>query len=331
MALGLDIGTCNLVCARLTYDQKVETKRLRNSFVEIDDEQRARLALGSLDAVHLKNKSYIVGDEAVSIARILNKPLRRPMADGVLNPQEKEGRTIVSSLVKALLGEPTEDGEKCAFSVPAQAVDNIKAGTVWHTGFFSNLLEDLGYEAEPVNEALAIIYAECANEDHCGIAISHGAGQVNVAASYKLVGTLEFSIARSGDWIDINSSNATGTSIAKVLKIKEDPRFDLMSPSTLDEDIGPALAYHYKAMIKYELKHLITEWMKMGSQLDFPDAIPVILSGGTAAIKGFQELWVQELRKFEKQNKLPFEISEVRTARDPFGAVAKGLLSYALA
>jgi len=330
MSVGLDIGTANLLVARQS-GQSVEVKRLRNSFIEMDEEQRQRLASSTLNAVHLGNKSFIVGDEAISLARILNKEVRRPMSAGVLNPEERDGRMVISTLVKTLLGEPKEDFEKCAFSVPALPVDNpSKSGTVWHTGFFSQLLEELGYDPEPVNEALAIIYSECANDDHCGIAISHGAGQVNVAASYKLIASIEFSVARSGDWIDANSAAATGTSIAKILKIKEDPDFDLRNPEALDDEIGSAIMYHYKAMIKHELTHLVKEWNKMKTQLDFPSAIPIILSGGTASLKGFKELWIEELDRFHKRSPLPFKVSEVRLAKDPMGAVARGLLTSAL-
>jgi hypothetical protein len=177
---------------------------------------------------------------------------------------------------------------------------------------------------------LAIIYAECADDDHSGIALSHGGGQINICASYKLVGTLEFSISRSGDWIDAATAAAVGFPIAKVLKVKEDPAFDLLTASKEEDEIGQALYYHYKAMIKYEIQALIKEWVKMQSQLDFPSAIPIILSGGTACVKGFKDLWESELEKVQKRTPLPFQIKEVRMAKDPLGAVARGLLTYAL-
>jgi len=329
MSVGLDLGTANLVAARLT-GKSVTTKRLRNAFVGIDDEQKQRLAQGNLNAVHIKDKAYIVGDEAIAIARILNQEVRRPMSSGVLNPDEKDGRAVISALVKALVGEPDEDFEKCCFSIPAVPVDNLKANNVWHTGFFSQLLEDLGYAPEPVNEALAIVYAECADDNHTGICISHGAGQVNIACSYKLVGSLEFSICRSGDWIDNNTAAAVGIPVARVLKVKEDPDFDLQNPDALDEEIGPALYYHYAAMIKYEIQHLVQQWSKMKSQLDFPEAIPIILSGGTASLRGFKELWERELNRFSRKAPLPFKVKEIRMAQDPLGAVARGLLTYAM-
>jgi hypothetical protein len=331
MGRSLDVGTSNLVTAKMDKkDGQIEVKKLRNAFVEIDDEQKQRLAAGSLNAVHIKDKAYIVGDDAISIARILNKEVRRPMASGILNPAEKEGRDVIGALVKALIGEPEFEDERCCFSVPAVPVDNPKANTVWHAGFFSQLLENFGYSPEPVNEALAIVYAECAEDDHSGIALSHGGGQINICASYKLVGTLEFSISRSGDWIDSMTSSAIGAPIAQVLKIKEDPQFDLLNASSLDDEIGQALYYHYKALIRYEIQTLMKEWSKMKSQLDFPSAIPIILSGGTASLRGFKELWEEELKKFQAKNPLPFKIKEVRMARDPLGAVARGLLTYAL-
>jgi len=328
MAIGIDVGTANLLVARM-LDQNVEIKRVRNAFIDINDDQKRHLATGGLNAVHIKDSVYIVGDEAISVARILNKEVRRPMASGILNPSEKEGRSVISTLVRALIGDPESDGERACFSVPAKPVD-FSANTIWHSGFFSQLLEALGYSPEPVNEALAIIYSECAADDHSGIAISHGGGQINICASYKLVGTLEFSIARGGDWIDATTASSLGTSIAQVLKVKEDPSFDLLAIKESEEEIGQAIYYHYKSLIRYELQNLVKEWAKMKSQLDFPDAIPIVLSGGTASIKGFRALWVEELEKFQKKNPLPFKIREVRMAKDPMGAVARGLLIHAL-
>lgn len=331
MATALDVGTSNLVAAKMDKKSgQMEVKRLRNAFIDITDEQKQRLAAGSLNAVHIKDSAYIVGDDAISIARILNREVRRPMASGILNPAEKEGRDVISALVKALVGEPEVEGEKCCFSVPAVPVDNPKANTVWHAGFFSQLLDTFGYDSEPVNEALAIIYAECAEDDHSGIAISHGGGQINICASYKLVGTLDFSISRSGDWVDAMTSAAIGAPIAQVLKVKEDSQFDLLNASAIDDEIGQALYYHYKALIRYELQTLMKEWVKMKSQLDFPAPIPIVLSGGTASLKGFKELWEEELKRFQAKNPLPFKIKEVRMAKDPLGAVARGLLLYAL-
>lgn len=331
MGKSLDVGTSNLVTAKMDKKEgQIEVKKLRNAFVCIDEEQKQRLAAGSLNAVHIKDNAYIVGDDAISIARILNKEVRRPMASGILNPAEKEGRDVIGALVKALIGEPEFEGERCCFSVPAVPVDNPKANTVWHSGFFSQLLEGFGYEPEPVNEALAIIYAECADDEHSGIAISHGGGQINICASYKLVGTLEFSISRSGDWIDSMTSAAIGAPIAQVLKVKEDPQFDLLNASSIDDEIGQAIFYHYKALIRYELQTLMKEWAKMKSQLDFPAPIPIVLSGGTALLKGFKDLWEEELNKFQLKNPLPFKIKEIRMASDPLSSVAKGLLTYAL-
>lgn len=331
MSVGCDIGTANLVAARMDKkDGQLEIKKLRNAFIDINEEQKQRLAAGSLNAVHIKDKAYIVGDDALSIARILGREVRRPMASGILNPAEKEGRDVIGALVKALIGEADCKGTRCCFSVPALPIDNPNANTVWHTGFFSQLLENLGYNPEPVNEALAIIYAECGDDDHSGIAISHGGGQINICASYKLVGTLDFSISRGGDWIDSQTSSAIGSPIAQVLRVKEDPDFDLLNAASLDDEIGQAIYYHYKALIRYELQALMKEWAKMKSQLDFPAPIPIVLSGGTASLKGFKELWEEELKKFQAKNPLPFKIKEVRMAKDPLGSVARGLLVYAL-
>ena len=94
---------------------------------------------------------------------------------------------------------------------------------------------------------------------------------------------------------------------------------------------GESLFFHYSSMIRYEIQHLVTQWLKMRGQLDFPAPVPIILSGGTALVKGFKELWEKELDKVRKRNALPFQVKEIRMAKDPLGAVARGLLIYAMA
>lgn len=329
MAIGFDLGTANLLVAK-QIGNEIEIKRIRNAFIDVNEEQAQRLIAGALNTVCIKNDTFIVGDDAVAIARILNRELRRPMASGVLNPSERDGRNVIAAIAKEMIGKAKDEGEKCCFSIPATPIDTKTNTTTWHQGFFSQLLENLGYTPDAVNEALAIIYAECANDDHSGIAISHGGGQINICASYKLVGTLNFSIARGGDWIDSQTASAIGATIAQVLKVKEDPSFDLRTASSSDDELAQAIYYHYKALIKYEIQMLLREWAKMKSQLDFPAPIPIVLSGGTALLKGFKDLWEEELNKFQMKNSLPFKIKEVRMASDPLSSVAKGLLTYAL-
>ena len=53
--------------------------------------------------------------------------------------------------------------------------------------------------------------------------------------------------------------------------------------------------------------------------------LPLVLSGGTSAPRGFAERFTRAL----KQRDFPLEIARVQLARDPFGAVAQGALTAA--
>jgi actin-related protein len=54
--------------------------------------------------------------------------------------------------------------------------------------------------------------------------------------------------------------------------------------------------------------------------------VPIVLSGGTAKPKGFRELFERMLRS----KPMPLEVSEIRMARDPLTATARGALIAAL-
>ena len=57
----------------------------------------------------------------------------------------------------------------------------------------------------------------------------------------------------------------------------------------------------------------------------FDEPIPVAVSGGSVQARGFKK----EFEKALKNIKLPFEISEIKLAKDPFNSTAKGALMAA--
>jgi imidazole glycerol phosphate synthase subunit HisF len=67
--------------------------------------------------------------------------------------------------------------------------------------------------------------------------------------------------------------------------------------------------------------------MASSSLPKFSAPIPVIVSGGTSRAQGF----VPAFRSALQQVELPFSISEVRHAKDPLRAVARGCLLAASA
>ena len=93
-----------------------------------------------------------------------------------------------------------------------------------------------------------------------------------------------------------------------------------------DRRMLEALFYYHKALIEYTIKKIIKEFdEKVDIELD--DPIPIVVSGGTSLPEGFVTLFKQVIMK----NELPFEVSEIRRAKNPLSAVANGLLIKTIA
>jgi hypothetical protein len=153
----------------------------------------------------------------------------------------------------------------------------------------------------------------------------------NIAVSYKGVEALTFSTARGGDWIDYFVAKDLGMVPNRVTNIKErymqlDGTVDLGKNKRKNKRVLEALFYYHKALIEYTIKRIIKEFdEKVDIEID--DEIPIIVSGGTSMPKGFVSLFREMINQYE----LPFEISEIRRAKNPLTAVSNGLLIRTMA
>lgn len=98
-----------------------------------------------------------------------------------------------------------------------------------------------------------------------------------------------------------------------------------MTPQNRDEE---ALCVYYKALIEYAIDNVAKEFLKIQNKFSLPKAIPIVVSGGTSKAGGFLEFFKDVFES--KKKKFPIEISEIRAAREPLDAVARGLLVQAL-
>ena len=325
-AVGLDIGTMNLVSARQVGDgDKIETKRVRDAFIDLDPEVKRTLRLSKVDYVEMGGNLIVIGDSALNMANLFKRDVRRPLSRGVVSAGELDAQQILSLLVKHVLGDPVTPGEHCFYSVPAAPVDDTTQDIVYHTEIFRKIVSEYGYSAHPMNEAMAIIYSQCAQDNFSGLAVSYGAGMVNIAMAYQTVKGLDFSCAKSGDWVDACAAKATGTTASRICSIKE-RGVNLALPATREEE---ALALYIRALIKYSLENIAVQFKKIQSTLDLPEAIPFVISGGTSKAEGFLDVFKEEFEAIKKKG-FPIKISEIRAAKDPMTAVAEGLLVLAM-
>lgn len=332
MAVGMDIGTAFLVSARQDSNNQSQIRSIRDAFLDLDNlpEVKSMLKLNSdTDFIEAGDKLYIVGDPALVLANIFTREARRPLSQGVISPGELEAEKVLAVLLDSVIGKAANKGETCFFSVPAASIDK-EMDVIYHSAMFSKLISDMGYEAHALNEAAAIVYSNAAKEKFSALSISCGAGMVNVCLMYQTMIGMEFSLSRAGDWIDQSAARACGTTASRITSIKE-KGVDLMNIEQGDAKTSrerEAIQVYYKSLVMYALDTIRNEFMKRQGTINLPDAVPIILSGGTAKAKNFKEFF--ETAFNEKKDTFPIPVSEIRLANDPLNAVAQGLLVAAM-
>ncbi len=308
----------NIVSSRQEGDETVFVGQ-RNSFVEIEYSDMAKRMLSRSDVLHIRkgDEVYVVGDDALTFANVFNQETRRPMKRGILSNDEQSAIPMIKLIIEQVVGEPEHDGERVFFSTPADPIDS-EVSTLYHRKTLESFLQDQGFDPEPINEGMAVIYSELADSNFTGLGISFGAGMTNVCLAYYAVPVMTFSIARGGDWIDEQAARATGTSVDKVTAVKEDEfRLDFTTDAG---GVEGALSIYYDNLLDYVIENIRAE-------LDEEDVeegldVPVVVTGGTSSPPGFEELFEERL----SEGGLPFDVSTVRRAEEPLYSVARGAL-----
>jgi len=322
VAIGLDCGTMNIVCARNDVDK---IKMTRNVFLPLNKEDISISELSDITYVQSEDDElFIIGEDAFRFGNIFGQKVSRPMESGLISPKEIAAIDVLTLIIKDLIGNVKNCDAYCSYSVPAEAIDESRSVT-YHEKVFGRILSSLGVNHTPVNEGMAIIYSECQKENFSGVGISFGAGMVNICLGYRGIEVLKFSTARSGDWVDKGVAESLGLVPNRVTSVKE-KNLDLEAgygviTNKKVKRVVEALEYYYNALIDYTLKKLAQEFDdKVDIEID--ESLPIVISGGTSKPNGFLNLFTETLKKRD----LPFTVSEVRQAADPLTCVARGLL-----
>ena len=328
MAKGLDVGTSFIVLAEESSKGKVAYKDFRDAFYVIKPTTPIATKMiekGLAGKVFVKDADgsfIILGKDAIEKAVERNDSAKRPMYKGVVSSKEKDARRILTYILKEVAGAPSEAGEKLVFCVPAQPVDqeddDFDVG--YHEDVIVKLLTEVGYSARAINEAEALCYSELEKDDYTGVALSWGAGMVNVCVMLNGEPVVTFSTTKSGDWVDRMAAVATGEADSIVQAEKEQGDFTVGQPN--DNQVLAAVASYYDRLIDYTTKQLAAAMDGHKSIPKFKDPLPVVVAGGTSKAKGFVDLFAKKL----EENAFPLPVKEVRHAADPLHAVARGCL-----
>lgn len=320
--VGLDIGTMNIVAAKIA-NSGVSTQSLRNVFLKVETELLGTRDLSTISHTEIDDNIYILSEDAYVFGNIFGKQVSRPMSKGMISDSEIDSIDVLGVLVSTLIGQSTSPDAVCCYSIPAEPVD-ANMNVLFHKSVFSRIIAQCGYVPVPLYEGMSIIYSECADTDFSGIGISFGAGMTNIAVAFKGVQIQVFSLARGGDWIDENTaSHIMGMVTNRVTHIKEKDDFiigDFNCANKKEKRVREALSYYYTDLAKYTVEQIVKQLGKI--ETEFPQKMPIVLSGGTSRAKGF----IEEVKSQFAQYSLPFEISEIRTATNQLTAVAEGCL-----
>ena len=331
MAKGLDCGTSFYIAATEEL-----VKKQRNAFLTVDGEVnqvKRMLKRQGIPFVEKAGKVHIVGQHAFNYAQIFSTAeLKRPMKSGLLNPTEKDALPVLNAIIGELLGDAV-DGETCVYCIPSKPID-VKREVSYHEDVLRTIIEQYGYNVKKIEEAVAIGYEGLVDTQLTGVAISMGAGMCNIAVMYQGMTALSFSVSRGGDWVDENVAMDTGVSKAKVTNIKEtSTTLDLSAATyqniyeeeTDEANVLIAIRSYYGALINYLLTNLKVQFEGVENVPNFPDAVPIVIGGGTSLVKGFLDVFNEQF----DQNEFPIPISEIIHIEDAHTAVARGCLSEA--
>lgn len=324
-AIGFDCGTYNLVSATRGEGDEVKYRKEINSFIELPLENRYLFNMmkkAGVPLIEKDNIAYIVGEAAVNMAYTLKQiELKRPMKDGCLNSKEQDAFKILSIMIHSLIGKVTNDKEIVYYCIPANAV-NRDTDADYHEKVVNSIFKAYNVDkktlqAYPINEALALVYAELGQKQYTGIALSFGGGMVNFCYAIYGSSVCEFSSVNCGDWIDQQAAKATNESSTVINKAKS--KIDLSKPPVTA--IDRAIQTQYRLMIEKtvaNIKKAITETDSIKSE----NPVDIVIAGGSSAPNGFVEL----IKEVIKEAKLPIEIGEIRRPDDYLYAVARGCL-----
>jgi len=328
MPIGFDAGTYNLVCCTrddkndFVYDREV------NAFLEIALEDRLVFQMMKTVGVPLierSKKAYALGEKAVRMAYTLSQlELKRPMKDGCVNSKEHDAYEVMSIMLHSLLeGNVKKDRDVLYYSVPANAI-NEETDAEFHTKVLDSIFQafesDEGHKikAFPINEGLALVYAELKADNYTGIGISFGAGMVNLCFSMFGVPVFTFAIVNSGDWIDKMAAKATGESITFINQ--EKTKINLTAdPANLVER---AIQTQYKIMVEKTANVIKKGLTEAGKKARSDKPVDIVIAGGTSLPIGFDNLF----RDIIKQAELPIQIGNIVRPNDPLFSVARGCL-----
>ncbi|HET7883154.1 MAG TPA: hypothetical protein VFL55_19875, partial [Acetobacteraceae bacterium] len=294
-----------------------------NAFVELPYSRMTEQMLARENILHQVADGHIFayGNRADEFAKFLNGDTRRPMRSGLLNPTEPKNLEMIELLLGRLCGKAAK-GEKLCLSIPSAPPED-SSNLIFHERSVQGIFEKLGYQAQSVNEGLAIVYAELKDANFTGIGMSFGGGMCNICLAYLGLPVFTLATTRAGDYIDHSAASVTGETPTTIRLHKENGfAINGATGAALDR----ALSVYYAEVIETAVTALQAAMAESRKLPHFTAPIPIVCAGGTTLAGNF----LDRLRSAIAETPLPVAIGDVYLARDPLNATAKGALVGAM-
>lgn len=175
-----DVGTYNLVFCNRDDKGDFVYKREVNAFLELPLENKFvfnMMKKAGVPLIEREKVAYALGEAACEMAYTMNQiELKRPMIHGCVNPKEKDAFQIMSIMIHSLINIK-KDNEVLYYCVPSNAI-NQDTDADYHQrlldAIFKAYRSESGFKVDPhpINEALALVYAELGKKAYTGLGIS---------------------------------------------------------------------------------------------------------------------------------------------------------------
>ena len=152
--VGLDVGTSKVVAAK-RKGKEIDTGAQLNAFIPVPYSRFTETILGQNEISYYRegDELIIYGTATEKFANMFNANVRRPMADGLINPKERPAMPVLEAILQTLVPKARAQGEVLAFSVPA-AGEGHEAQLTYHEATLRRHFESLGYRPVAINEGL---------------------------------------------------------------------------------------------------------------------------------------------------------------------------------
>lgn len=348
-AIGIDVGTFTIVVARRNSDGDVEFKHDVNGYFEVPSNNQTAMMISMLKQSKAPiytppdgKRVFVLGRRAREIAYSwssmsnsnASEVFRRTMRDGILSSADgKDTFNVLATMVNSMVRPIQSDNLPIAYPVPGRPYDRKDLSPEYHQKVIAQMLGNVdGRKTDPfaINEAQAIVYAECEEESFTGIGMSFGAGMTNVCFTVTGIPVFSFSIIGGGDSIDREAGKHCGIDpvVVNVIKMGDEskPGIDLKkSPSGEDEFVQRAIITHYQILLD-RVAEAFSIFVRENKARVMNTKPSVVVAGGTATPNGFVEMLEERMRKVDLGG---LSLGAFRKPENNLFTVAKGLLRAA--